>query len=133
MSRKYEIVNVGGLSRVRALRSWVVQGRQVNVGDVGGVVFDERTLSQDGACWIFSGRLDNPLVRVGGDSVVNIVEVNPSRAPFVNIFGTSSLDANAGLSFNVRNLSSASPLTPGKMEQGGWSGSAGQPLIKVFA
>lgn len=132
MSRKYEIVNVGGLSRVRALRSWVVQGRQVNVGDVGGAVFDERTLSQDGACWIFSGRLDNPLVRVGGDSVVNIVDVNLSRAPFVNIFGTSSLDANAGLSFDVRDLI-ASPLTPGKMEQGGWSGSAGQPLIKVTA
>lgn len=133
MSRKYEIVNVGGVNRVRALRSWVVQGRQVNVGDVGGAVFDERTLSQDGACWIFSGRLDNPLVRVGGDSVVNIGDVNPNRAPFVNIFGTSSLDANAGLSFAIRNLSSASPLTPGKMEQGGWSGSAGQPLIKVTA
>lgn len=133
MSRKYEIVNVGGLSRVRALRSWVVQGRQVNVGDVGGAVFDERTLSQDGACWIFSGRLDNPLVRVGGDSVVNIVNVNPSRFPFVNIFGTSSLDANAGLSFAIRSLNSASPLTPGKMEQGGWGGSVGQPLTKVTA
>lgn len=133
MSRKYEIVNVGGLSRVRALRSWVVQGRQVNVGDVGGAVFDERTLSQDGACWIFSGRLDNPLVRVGGDSVVNIVNVNPSRIPFVNIFGTSSLDANAELSFGIRNLGSTTPLTPGKMEQGGWSGSAGQPLTKVAA
>lgn len=133
MSRKYEIVNVGGLNRVRALRSWVVQGRQVNAGDIGGAVFDERTLSQDGACWIFSGRLDNPLVRVGGDSVVNIVNVNPSRAPFVNIFGTSSLDANAGLSFDIRNLSSDSPLTPGKMEQGGWVGSAGHPLIKVAA
>ena len=133
MSRKYEIVKVGGFNRVRALRSWVVQGRQVNVGDVGGVVFDERTLSQDGACWIFSGRLDNPLVRVGGDSVVNIPDVNPSRFPFINIFGTSSLDANAGLSFNITNLSSASQLTPGKMEQGGWSGSAGQPLIKVTA
>lgn len=133
MSRKYEIVNVGGLKRVRALRSWVVQGRQVNVGDVGGAVFDERTLSQDGACWIFSGRLDNPLVRVGGDSVVNIGDTISNGFPFVNIFGTSSLDANAGLSFAIGNLSSASPLTPGKMEQGGWSGSAGQPLIKVAA
>lgn len=133
MSRKYEIVNVGGVNRVRALRSWVVQGRQVNVGDVGGAVFDERTLSQDGACWIFSGRLDNPLVRVGGDSVVNIVDVNLSRAPFVNIFGTSSLDANAGLSFAIRNINRASPLTPGKMGQGGWDGSVGQPLIKVTA
>lgn len=133
MSRKYEIVNVGGVNRVRALRSWVVQGRQVNVGDVGGAVFDERTLSQDGACWIFSGRLNNPLIRVGGDSVVNIPDLNPSRFPFVNIFGTSSLDANAGLSFDIKSLSSVSPLTPGKMEQGGWSGSAGQPLIKVTA
>lgn len=133
MSRKYEIVNVGGVNRVRALRSWVVQGRQVNVGDIGGAVFDERTLSQDGACWIFRGRLDNPLVRVGGDSVVNIVDVAPSRIPFVNIFGTSSLDANAGLSFAIKNISSASPLTPSKMEQGGWGGSAGQPLTKVAA
>ena len=133
MSRKYEIVNVGGLSRVRALRSWVVQGRQVNVGDVGGAVFDERTLSQDGACWIFSGRLNSPLVRVGGDSVVNIADVNLGGTPFVNIFGTSSLDANAGLSFAIKNLSNASPLTPSKMEQGGWGGSAGQPLIKVAA
>lgn len=133
MSRKYEIVKVGGLSRVRALRSWVVQGRQVNAGDVGGAVFDERTLSQDGACWIFSGRLDNPLVRVGGDSVVNIVDVNSNSFPFVNIFGTSSLDANAGLSFAIGNLSSASPLTPDKMEQGGWGGSAGQPLTKIAA
>lgn len=133
MSRKYEIVNVGGLNRVRALRSWVVQGRQVNAGDVGGAVFDERTLSQDGACWIFRGRLDNPLVRVVGDSVVNIVDVVPERLPFVNIFGTSSLDANAGLSFAIRNLNSTSPLTPGKMEQGGWDGSVGQPLTKVAA
>lgn len=132
MSRKYEIVNVGGVNHVRALRSWVVQGRQVNVGDIGGAVFDERTLSQDGACWIFNGRLDNPLVRVGGDSVVNIVGVSPSGSPFVNIFGTSSLDANGGLSFDV-GLLGASPLTPDKMEQGGWSGSARQPLTKVAA
>ena len=131
MSRKYEIVNVNGLRRVRALRSWVVQGRQVNVGDVGGAVFDERTLSQDGACWIFSGRLDNPLVRVGGDSVVNIPDLNPSRFPFVNIFGTSSLDSNSGLSFNTGNLGTAIPLTPGKMEQGGWGGPIGQPLINA--
>lgn len=133
MSRKYEIVNVGGLSHVRALRSWVVQGRQVNVGDVGGAVFDERTLSQDGACWIFSGRLNNPLVRVGGDSVVNIPDFNPNGIPFVNIFGTSSIDSNSKLSFSIRALNTASPLTPGKMEQGGWAGLKGQPLIKVAA
>lgn len=133
MSRKYEIVNVGGVNRVRALRSWVVQGRQVNVGDVGGAVFDERTLSQDGDAWIFSGRLDNPLVRVGGDSVVSIGEVNSPRFPHLNIFGTSSIDANFKLSFVIGNLSIARPLTPAMMEAGNYGGNAGQPLSKGAA
>lgn len=133
MSRKYEIVNVGGVNRVRALRSWVVQGRQVNVGDVGGVVFDERTLSQDGDSWIFSGRFDNPLVRVGGDSVVSIREADSSRFPHLNIFGTSSIDANFGVSFGIGNLSSARSLTPAMMEAGTYGGNAGQPLSKGAA
>nr|DAH85512.1 MAG TPA: Putative transferase, nesg, ydcK, Structural Genomics.38A [Caudoviricetes sp.] len=130
MSRKYEIVNVGGVNRVRALRSWVVQGRQVNVGDVGGAVFDEHTLSQDGACWIFSGRLDNPLVRVGGDSVVNIGDNIQSRFPFVNIFGTSSLDANISVNFVMDSPGKYIPLTPAMMEQGAYGGGVGQPLSK---
>ena len=131
MSRKYEIVNVGGVNRVRALRSWVVQGRQVNVGDIGGAVFDERTLSQDGDAWIFSGRFDNPLIRVGGDSVVNIGDVVPARFPFINIFGTSSLDANFNVSFAIGNLSSARPLTPAMMEQGSFSGTVGTKIVKT--
>lgn len=130
MSRKYEIVNVGGVKRVRALRSWVVQGRQVNVGDVGGAVFDERTLSQDGDAWIFSGRLDNPLVRVGGDSVVSIGDVVSPRFPHLNIFGTSSIDANFNVSLVIGNLSSARPLTPYMMEQGGYNGTVGTKVIK---
>jgi hypothetical protein len=70
---------------------------------------------------------------VGGDSVVDIVDLDLNGGPFVNIFGTSSLDANARLSFAIKNLNTASPLTPSKMEQGGWTGSAGKPLKKVAA
>lgn len=131
MSRKYEIVNVGGVKRVRALRSWVVQGRQVNVGDVGGAVFDERTLSQDGDAWIFSGRLDNPLVRVGGDSVVSIGEYAPTICPFVNIFGTSSLDSDFPVGFEAEKGTGAKALTPAMMEAGGYDGAVGQKIVKV--
>lgn len=133
MSKKYEIVTVNNIKRVKALRSWTVQGRRVNVGDVGGAVFDERTLSQDGDAWIFSGRLDNPLVRVGGDSVVSIGDVVSPRFPHLNIFGTSSLDANFNVSFVIGNLSSARPLTPAMMEQGAWAGTVGQPVAKISA
>lgn len=131
MSKKYEIVNVGGVNRVRALRSWMVQGRQVNMGDVGGAVFDERTLSQDGDAWIFSGRLDNPLIRVGGDSVVNIGETAPSILPRVNITGTSSLDANFNVNFITSVINNATPLTPAMMEQGGYSGAIGSKITKT--
>lgn len=131
MSRKYEIVNVGGVNRVRALRSWVVQGRQVNVGDVGGAVFDERTLSQDGDAWIFSGRLDNPLVRVGGDSVVNVVDTARLNSPFVNIFGTSSLDSDFPVGFEAGAITGAKTLTPAMMEAGGYEGVVGQKIVKV--
>lgn len=130
MSRKYEIINVGGVNRVRALRSWVVQGRQVNAGDVGGAVFDERTLSQDGDAWIFSGRFDNPLVRIGGDSVVSIGEVDSPRYPHLNIFGTSSIDANFRVSFGIGSLNDARPLTPAMMEQGSYDGAVGQKISK---
>lgn len=129
--KKYEIITVGSVKRVRALRSWVVQGRQVNVGDVGGAVFDERTLSQDGDAWIFSGRLDNPLVRVGGDSVVSIGESGTSASPFINIFGTSSLDANFNVNFATVLVSGARALTPAMMEQGAYTGTVGAKIVKV--
>lgn len=36
MIKKYEIITVGGRKRVKALRSFSVQGHYVNVGDVIG-------------------------------------------------------------------------------------------------
>ena len=71
MIKKYEIITVGTDKRIKALRSFRVQDRFVNVGDVGGIVYDENTLSQEGNCWIFSGNLNYPSIRVGGDSIVD--------------------------------------------------------------
>lgn len=94
MIKKYEIITVEGRKRVKALRSFSVQGRYVNIGDVGGIVYDENTLSQEGNSWIFSGNLNYPSIRVSGDSIVDTngyeADVTDPR-PFVNITGTSAL------------------------------------------
>ena len=94
MIKKYEIINDGDKKRIKALRSFHVQGRYVNIGDVGGIVYDENTLSQEGNCWIFSGNLNYPSIRVGGDSIVDTngyeAEVTDPR-PFVNVTGASAL------------------------------------------
>lgn len=94
MIKKYEIINDGGKKRIKALRPFHVQGRYVNIGDVGGIVYDENTLSQEGNAWIFSGNLNYPSIRVSGDSIVdtNGYEANVSDPrPFVSITGTSAL------------------------------------------
>lgn len=94
MIKKYEIITVEGKKRIKALRSFRVQDRFVNIGDVGGIVYDENTLSQEGNGWIFSGNLNYPSIRVSGDS---IVDTNGYEADFtgprliVNITGTSAL------------------------------------------
>lgn len=94
MIKKYEIINDGSKKRIKALRSFHVQGRYVNIGDVGGIVYDENTLSQEGNGWIFSGNLNYPSIHVSGDSIVDTngyeADVTDPR-PFVNITGTSAL------------------------------------------
>lgn len=89
--KKYEIITVGSDKRVRALRSWQVGDRYVNIGDVGGIVYDEKTLSQDGACWLFRGNFGFPGARIGGDSIVDVGEATLSvtGAPAVDILGSS--------------------------------------------
>lgn len=94
MIKKYEIIMDGDVKRIKALRSFHVQGRYVNIGDVGGIVYDENTLSQEGNGWIFSGNLNYPSIRVSGDSIVDTngyeaAVIDPR--PFVNITGTSAL------------------------------------------
>lgn len=119
MIKKYEIITVGTDKRVKALRSFSVQGRYVNVGDVGGIVYDENTLSQEGNAWIFSGNLNYPSIRVGGDSIVDTNgyegAVTDPR-PFVNITGTSALIG--AHEFVTGKVSASKVLAVGDVEQG---------------
>lgn len=89
--KKYEIITVGSDKRVRALRSWQVGDRYVNIGDVGGIVYDEKTLSQDGACWLFRGNFGFPGARIGGDSIVDVGEaaIDAAGSANVDVLGSS--------------------------------------------
>lgn len=118
--KKYEIITVGGNKRVRALRSWQVGDRYVNIGDVGGIVYDEKTLSQDGLCWLFSGNFGFPGARISGDSIVDVVEATLSTAgtPNVDVLG-SSVVVGGELQFTVGQTGKdAVVLTAADFEQG---------------
>lgn len=119
MIKKYEIITVEGKKRIKALRSFRVQDRFVNIGDVGGIVYDENTLSQEGNAWIFSGNLGYASIRVGGDSIVDTNgyegAVTDPR-PFVNITGTSALIG--AHEFVTGKVSAAKVLAVGDVEQG---------------
>lgn len=118
--KKYEIITVGSDKRVRALRSWAVGGRYVNIGDVGGIVYDEKTLSQDGACWLFKGNFGFPGARIGGDSIVDVAETTLSTTgtPNVDILG-SSVVVGSKLQFEAdQTAADAVVLTANDFEQG---------------
>lgn len=126
--KKYEIITVGSDKRVRALRSWQVQDRYVNIGDVGGIVYDEKTLSQDGACWLFRGNFNFPGARIGGDSIVDIGEEVPdvnSPTPDLSILGSSAV-VGSKVRFSVTaTAADAITLIASDFEQGGISYSTG--------
>lgn len=95
MSCKYDIIDEGGRKRVRALRHFTVQGRDVCPMELGGYVYDEKTLSQDGNCWIFSGSLEYPGVRVMDEAIVdmgiNLASPVTARPKSVVISGNSRI------------------------------------------
>ena len=125
--KKYEIITVGSDKRVRALRSWQVGDRYVNIGDVGGIVYDEKTLSQDGACWLFRGNFGFPGARIGGDSIVDVGEAALSTVgtPAIDILG-SSVVVGRPLRFESRQTAeNAVVLTEADFEQGAIDYSAG--------
>lgn len=135
--KKYEIITVGGNKRVRALRSWQVGDRYVNIGDVGGIVYDEKTLSQDGLCWLFRGNFGFPGARISGDSIVDVVEVTNASlsvtpAPAVDILG-SSVVVGSKLKFATdQSLADAVVLTADDFEQGAFGTYVvGQPLTPI--
>lgn len=125
--KKYEIITVGSDKRVRALRSWQVGDRYVNIGDVGGIVYDEKTLSQDGACWLFRGNFGFPGARIGGDSIVDVAEaaIDANGSASVDILG-SSVVVGSKVNFTVATGAvDGLILSAADFEQGGFNYAAG--------
>lgn len=126
--KKYEIIEDGGRKRIRSLRDFTVQDRHVCVGDLGGYVYDERTLAQKGNAWIFSGSLEYPGIHVIDEAIVdmgsNEAFVNTARMNRVLIRGNSRI---MGMMQFVSSATSEVTQTPAMYEQGYYEGYAGMP------
>lgn len=140
MSCKYDIIDEGGRKRVRALRPFTVQGRDVCPMELGGYVYDANTLSQDGNCWIFSGSLEYPGVRVMDEAIVDMGNNLPkaNARPKATIISGNSRIMGA-ISFETQSFDVLQ--TPAMFEQGAYgilvgsapskSGSANRVRIPV--
>lgn len=126
--KKYEIIEDGGRKRIRSLRDFTVQDRHVCVGDLGGYVYDERTLGQRGGAWIFSGSLEYPGIHVIDEAIVdmgsNEAFANSARMNRVFIRGNSRI---MGMMQFVSSATSEVTQTPAMYEQGYYEGYAGVP------
>lgn len=126
--KKYEIIEDGGRKRIRSLRDFTVQDRHVCVGDLGGYVYDERTLGQRGGAWIFSGSLEYPGIHVIDEAIVdmgsNEAFANTARMNRVLIRGNSRI---MGMMQFVSNNTAEVTQTPEMYEQGYYEGYAGVP------
>jgi hypothetical protein len=127
--KKYEIIEEGGRKRVRALRPFTVQGRDVCPMELGGYVYDANTLSQDGNCWIFSGSLEYPGVRVMDEAIVDMGNNLPkaiARPKATIISGNSRI--MGAISFETQSFDVAQ--TPAMFEQGGFNVTVGSIPVK---
>lgn len=132
MSCKYDIIDEGGRKRVRALRPFTVQGRDVCPMELGGYVYDANTLSQDGNCWIFSGSLEYPGVRVMDEAIVDMGNDLPkaiARPKATIISGNSRI--MGAISFETQSFDVAQ--TPAMFEQGVYNAVVGNVPIKANA
>lgn len=132
MSCKYDIIDEGGRKRVRALRPFTVQGRDVCPMELGGYVYDANTLSQEGNCWIFSGSLEYPGVRVMDEAIVdmgNNLPKNNARPKVTIISGNSRI--MGAISFETQPFEVAQ--TPAMFEQGTYRVVAGNVPVKTNA
>lgn len=130
MSCKYDIIDEGGRKRVRALRPFTVQGRDVCPMELGGYVYDANTLSQDGNCWIFSGSLEYPGVRVMDEAIVDMGSNLPkaiARPKSVIISGNSRI--MGAISFE--SASTNVLQTPAMFEKGGYTAMVGTIPVKA--
>lgn len=132
MSCKYDIIDEGGRKRVRALRPFTVQGREVCPMELGGYVYDADTLSQDGNCWIFSGSLEYPGVRVMDEAIVDMginLPKSNARPERVIISGNSRI--MGAISFETQAFEVTQ--TPAMFEQGAYNAVAGKVPVKGAA
>ena len=132
MSCKYDIIDEGGRKRVRALRPFTVQGRDVCPMELGGYVYDANTLSQDSNCWIFSGSLEYPGVRVLDEAIVDMGSNLPkaiARPKATIISGNSRI--MGAISFETQSFGTAQ--TPAMFEQGTYNVVVGNVPIKTNA
>lgn len=132
MSCKYDIIDEDGRKRVRALRPFTVQGRDVCPMELGGYVYDANTLSQDGNCWIFSGSLEYPGVRVMDEAIVDMGNNLPkaiARPKATIISGNSRI--MGAISFETGGPAVAQ--TPAMFEQGTYNVVVGNVPIKTGA
>lgn len=129
MSCKYDIIDEGGRKRVRALRPFTVQERDVCPMELGGYVYDANTLSQDGNCWIFSGSLEYPGVRVMDEAIVDMGNNLPksNARPKATIISGNSRIMGA-ISFETQSFDVAQ--TPAMFEQGGYTALVGSVPVK---
>lgn len=133
MSCKYDIIDEGGRKRVRALRPFTVQGRDVCPMELGGYVYDANTLSQEGNCWIFSGSLEYPGVRVLDEAIVdmgnNLAAAVAARPKSTIISGNSRIMGST--SFESQAFEEVQ--TPAMFEQGSYTVVVGRVPVKVNA
>lgn len=132
MSCKYDIIVEGGRKRVRALRPFTVQGRDVCPMELGGYVYDANTLSQDGNCWIFSGSLEYPGVRVMDEAIVDMGSNLPkavTRPKATIISGNSRI--MGVISFETQSFGVVQ--TPAMFEQGVYTAVKGTVPVKSNA
>lgn len=132
MSCKYDIIDEGGRKRVRALRPFTVQGRDVCPMELGGYVYDANTLSQEGNCWIFSGSLEYPGVRVLDEAIVDMGSNLPksnARPKSVIISGNSRI--MGAISFESAPVDVLQ--TPAMFEQGTYNAVVGKVPVKGAA
>lgn len=130
--KKYEIIEDGGRKRIRSLRDFTVQDRHVCVGDLGGYVYDERTLGQRGGAWIFSGSLEYPGIHVIDEAIVDMGNNLPkaiARPKNVIISGNSRI--MGAISFETQSFEVAQ--TPAMFEQGTYNVVVGNVPIKTNA
>lgn len=127
--KKYEIIEDGGRKRIRSLRDFTVQDRHVCIGDLGGYVYDDKTLGQNCPAWIFSGSLEYPGIHVYDEAIVDMGSNEPfdatARMKRVLIHGKSRI---MGMMQFVSASTAEVAQTPAMYEQGYYEGYTGVPF-----